>query len=394
MTEKFLDKEIENFEITENHELELQAEKLNTRVRCWVGTWNNPKMTDEEFCNLLKSLEEKELLQYAIFQRELGEKSKIEHFQFFLNFKNKQYFTKLKRDYLPYGCHFAPMRSDATRCKQYCSKVDTRVSGPYEIGEFEEERARTDLLRAIKMIDEGIPYETVAQIFPSQSVMYANKLKSRELDVYSEKFKTNCRDVEIIFIYGPPRTGKTTFVNAQANFDFNNIFVVENYGEYMFTGYQKQKYVVFDEFAGQVPITKMNKLLEPFPMRLNVKGGIAQASFDKIYIVSNYSLKELYQTAKVEQYESYKAFCERINKIIRFDKYGQHHLERDCIWEDIPKEEQQIPGLTKRVVEKFEIDSIGKKRILYSRYHPESIELIPLDSSNTLDSSNVDIPWL
>ena len=386
MGEIFLEKEKEEFEIVENHELELQAEKLNSRVRCWVGTWNNPKMTDEEFCEWFKKLEERELLQYAIFQREKGEEKGTIHFQFFVNFKNKQYFSKIKNEYLPYGCHFAPMRSDSNRCRQYCSKVDTRVSGPYEIGEYEQEGQRTDLLRAIKMIDEGLPFETVAQIFPTQSVMYETKLKNREMERISEKFRSQCRNVEIIFIYGPPRTGKTTFVNAQANFNFNDIFVVENYGEYMFTGYQKQNTVIFDEFTGQVPITRMNKLLEPFPMRLNVKGGVVQACFTKVYIISNYSLQELYQAEKTEQYESYKAFCERINKIIRFDKMHNQFVERDCVFADIPKEQQKVPGLTREIVEKFEINSIGQKKILYSKYHPEQTE-------RTLLNNQTEIPW-
>lgn len=386
MGEIFLEKEKEEFEIVENHELELQAEKMNSRVRCWCGTWNNPKMTDEEFCEWFKNLEERELIQYAIFQREKGEENGTIHFQFFVTFKNKQYFSKLKSDYLPYGCHFAPMRSDSARCRQYCSKVETRISGPYEIGEFVQEGQRTDLLRAIKMIDEGIPFDNVAEIFPTQALMYENKLKNRELEKFSEKYKTQCRNVEIIFIYGPPRTGKTTYVNAQANFNFNDIFVVENYGEYMFTGYQRQSIVVFDEFAGQVPITRMNKLLEPFPMRLNVKGGVVQACFTKVYIISNYSLQELYQAEKTEQYESYKAFCERINKIIRFDKMHNQFIERDCVFADIPKEQQKIPGLTREIIEKFEINSIGQKKILYSKYHPEQTE-------TTLLNNQTEIPW-
>ena len=90
----FTEKEKTMFQIVENSAEENKAEKENTRVRCWVGTWNNPKMTDDEFLEHLKSLEAKQLLQYAIFQREQGESGTI-HFQFFVNFKNKQYFSKL-----------------------------------------------------------------------------------------------------------------------------------------------------------------------------------------------------------------------------------------------------------------------------------------------------------
>ena len=213
--------------------------------------------------------------------------------------------------------------------------------------------------------------------------MYEQKLKNRERENIEKKLRTLCRNVEVIFVYGPPRAGKTTYVNSQVDFDFNNIFVVENYGEYMFTGYEKQQNILFDEFIGQVkPIAKMNKLLEPFPKRLNVKGGIVQAAYDRVFIVSNYSLNELYRDCREDQYESYKAFCERIHKIVRFDKQGNQFIERDSIWEDIPLEEQKIPGLTKRVVETFQIDQYGKKKILYSRIKKQQMELeeLPLQS--------------
>ena len=80
--------EIAEFEIFENDVEEQHAEKCNSKVSCWVGTWNNPSMSDEEFEKFLQDLESKNYLQYAIFQREQGEETGTIHFQFFVHFKN------------------------------------------------------------------------------------------------------------------------------------------------------------------------------------------------------------------------------------------------------------------------------------------------------------------
>lgn len=387
--EKFLEEEVKAFEIVEEDVDEKNAEKLNSRVRCWVGTWNNPKMTDDEFRLFFEDLLGKEILQYAVFQREKGEESGIIHFQFFVNFKNPQYFKKIKENYLPYGCHFKPMRSTEHRCREYCSKVETRVSGPYEIGEFESEGQRSDLKKAIKMIDEGIPFSVVAKIFPSQSLMYGRQLKLREQMRLVEESEDVCRNVSVEFVYGPPGVGKTTYVNSQVNFKFSDLFVVENYGEYLFTGYTKQKVILFDEFYGQVkPITKMNKLLEPYPKRLRVLGDMVPAFFEKVFIVSNYPLSELYKDVRPEQEESFKAFCRRINRIVRFDSNGKSHVERDTLWEEIPVAEQKMKGLTRRVRQTIEYDKFGKSRIIYDRYASEQIKLEELP---VLESG--EMPW-
>jgi hypothetical protein len=89
--------EDEKLEIIENDPMEQKAEKQNKKVSNWVGTWNNPTMTDDEFHTFLLQLENDGYLQYAIFQREPGEQSNIEHFQFYINFKNARAFNWVKR---------------------------------------------------------------------------------------------------------------------------------------------------------------------------------------------------------------------------------------------------------------------------------------------------------
>lgn len=319
---KFLQSEVDSFKITEEHELEAKAEKRNSRGRCWAGTWNNPKMSDEEFESHLQSLYDLELLQYAIFQREVGEKKGTPHFQFFINFKTPQYFSKVKTKLLPPGCHFAPMISNANRCKEYCSKVDTRVSGPYEIGEFQEERQRTDLNRAIKMIDEGISFEMVSRIFPSQSLMYSRQLKERERMILEEKQKEVFRKLNVTYIYGQAGTGKTRYVMEKYGYD--KVYRVTSYDSRAFDGYKNEKVILFDEFRSSFKISDMLNYLDGYPLRLPCRYNDKVACFTEVYIISNIPLSKQYENVQENEPETYNALMRRIHNVIKFDSTGQH----------------------------------------------------------------------
>lgn len=364
MSEKLLLEDEKNFEILEDDVQEELAQKKNTRCCCWCGTWNNPTMSDDEFHAFLIKLENEGVLKYAIFQRERGEKTGTIHFQFFVDFKSPVRFTKVKST-LPYGSHFKPMISTKTRCSNYCSKDDTRVSGPYEVGELIEERQRTDLDRAIKLIDDGFSLSDVEEMFPKQSFMYSRLFKDRFWSRLNKLFGNSARNIEVTFIYGPPGTGKTTYVNSQVE-SLEDVFRVDDYGPYWFTGYFGQNVILLDEFVGQVKIPKLNKLCDPFPQKMNIKGGVVPACFSKIFIISNLPLEKLYKDDQEDEPVLYKAFCRRINKIVHFTEIGKFVVERDTIWEDVPPDEVVFKGLTRRAKQVLEYVS-GVPRIVYDR---------------------------
>lgn len=324
---KFLKSEIEEFEIYEENEREHNAEKRNSRGRCWVGTWNNPKMTDEEFQKHWQDLYDSEILQFAVFQREKGEEKGTIHFQFFVNFRTPQYFSKLKTSLIPAGCHFAPMISSAVRCREYCSKVDTRISGPYEVGEFEEERQRTDLAKAIKMIDEGVPFEMVCKIFPSQSLQYGRQLKEREKMVLQESQENVFRQLSVTYIYGPPGIGKTREVMEKYG-GYGNVYRVTFYDNRAFDAYRKQDVILFDEFRSSFKITDMLNFLDGYPLQLPCRYNDKPAFYTKVYIVSNIPLSKQYEKIQEEEPETYKAFLRRIHNVIRIDSNKIKHIEK------------------------------------------------------------------
>ncbi len=345
--EEFIQSEIENFEVEEGSKAEELAEKRNSRACNWVGTWNNPKMTDEEFKAYLEKMVDNEILQYAIFQREKGEERGTIHYQFFVCFKNPQYFKKVKREYLPQGCHFAVMVSNAERCKAYCSKVDTRVSGPFEVGEFEKQGKRSDLLDIVKLIDEGVSFDAISRVFQSQSVLYGDKLKKREALSRHLIYSNKCRDVEVTYIYGPGGVGKTSGIYLKHG--FSNVFFINSYEKYLFHDYNYQDVVVFDEYDGQVKITDFNRMLDIYPLELRALGNMIDAAYSKVYILSNISLSQQYKDLPEDKQAQKEALYRRIHHIIRIDENGIPHKEKETIFRDLKPEEIKLPGLTRAI---------------------------------------------
>lgn len=323
--EEFLKEEITNFEVYEGCEHEERAEKMNKRQRQWCGTWNNPKMTDEEFNSYLANLETLGILQYAVFQREKGEETGTEHFQFYVEFKNSQYFKKLKEQYLPKGCHFAPMISSPERCRAYCTKVDTRVSGPYEIGEFVSQGKRTDLAKAIQLADEGVAFDIIEKMYPTQSLMYGRQLLER-ISRFAERINSEIakswRDLTITYIYGDSGTGKTRYVMEKHGYE--NVYRVTSYDRGAFDGYKGQKVICFEEFRSGFTITDMLNFLDGYPVDLPARYGNKPALYTEVYIISNESLAGQYKNLQQDNPKSYQAFLRRIHNVYRFDKLGMH----------------------------------------------------------------------
>lgn len=317
----------EKFEIQENDVEEQRAEERNQKVRCWVGTWNNPKMTDEEFKNHLLKLYYDDYMKYAIFQREKGEESGIEHFQFFVDFKNARTFKWVKEN-LPYGCHFKPMRSTKTLCKNYCSKTDTRISESYcEIGEFIEERQRTDLTSILDMIKQKIPFDVIQEAYPTQCIMYKRQLQEFAQGLTNKENKSKIRDVKVYYLYGEPGCGKTSLMVKELGLE--DTFLVDTYDKSMFTLYNNEKNIVFDEFTGKVDITYLNKLLDRYPVQLRGLNVVKMASYTTVWIISNLSINKLYLKVQEENPTLFKAFQRRVGCVMRMDNAGVIHYEKN-----------------------------------------------------------------
>lgn len=116
------------------------------RANCWMFTINNPGIPGGELCQSLRSSIESAVrdsagkgLSYFVFQLERGAEG-TEHFQGYL-----EHSSRVSRPALLgilgaahdscKGAYLEPRRSrSADACISYCTKVDTRIDGPWSGG--------------------------------------------------------------------------------------------------------------------------------------------------------------------------------------------------------------------------------------------------------------------
>lgn len=317
-----------------------------------------PFFKDLESAKLyLQSLEG---MRYVIFQIEKGENENTEHIQGFITFRHPKRFQTMK-NVLPIA-HLEEARGTSVQCRDYCSKPDTRVIGPFEYGTFDGERERTDIRDFVDLAKAGASKEDICRLFPSLFLKSGHRIDA----IYStqfEKYQNQCRNVKVTYIYGKSGVGKTTKVRRE--FGVKNAFWVHVYDNSMFTNYKGQDTLVLDEFTDNMKIQNLNLLLNTEPVELRGLNCLKYGAYHQVYIISNYAPTELYKEIQVKQPDIFQTFYRRLHTIIYIDEDGVEHIKRKTEWAPATHEEDIQQGLTEQIKEVIDYDENGNGKIVF-----------------------------
>ncbi len=306
-------------------------------------------------------------LKYSVGQVERGHKDNTVHLQFGVNFDDrhaKRFYTMKK--YFP-TAYLAQAKGSNYDIKVYCTKQDTRIEEPFEIGQFVEMRQRTDYDEFRNALKSGASdLELFDNFYQIASTKGLEKIQEERDLFLNSKYTEQGRNVRTTFIYGPPGVGKTQSVFKE--YGFKNVFRVSFYGKFQFNGYNGEKVLLFDEFAGQVNLGWLNQILDKYPLKLEVKGGHKIACYDKVFICSNLPFTEIYKNYIDNEHKLYESVYRRIHFIYRVDDNGKFIKEKDSEFEEISKEEQLFEGITERVSKSYEYDKFGVRKCIYDYY--------------------------
>lgn len=252
------------------------ARTRDTAKTRWVFTLNHPdKQSEEDDPQRLP-------YRYLVWQLERGD-SGTPHYQGAVILKKKQRLSALKKC-LP-RAHFEPMGArDYTKAFDYCQKEEGRLEGPWIRGNAPRPGTRTDWAGLKALIDKHVPLKQVAREYYSLFIRYSRGIKEYRLLNMEPR---NDRPT-IIILWGDSGAGKTRFVRStfpEAYWKPKNQW---------WDKYEHQEVVVFDEFYSWIKFDDMLRILDWYPLLVEIKGSAVEMTTSCFVFTSNQDPRDWY----------------------------------------------------------------------------------------------------
>ncbi len=282
----------------------------------WIGTENNP-----EEDGVLSRLEKEPTLpkgvKYIAFQLEKGEED-TPHYQIYVELKCSQYISWLKEN-ISARAHWEPRMGTREEASLYCTKDDTRIRGPWVIGEMSLGRGqRTDIVDFRDAIKSGKRKRDLWEEHPIMMCKYRHMYG----DYRSCFMPSRNKELVVCLLVGTTGTGKTRTIHEDWKDREEGYWTMPiGSSSQWFDGYDRHERVLMDDFAGRMskmPLTLLLWVLDIYPRYLPIKGGFTWWLPNYIAITSNYHPRKWYDWKQRE--ESYKALARRIDKVVLFDR--------------------------------------------------------------------------
>lgn len=243
------------------------------------------------------------------------------HYQFTCRFAKRVDFP-LAVQYIQYwfpGAHVQTCDCSWKANVRYATKEDSRVAGPWCYpGELIMRQGfRSDLSDAIVCLRER-GWSSLCDEYPQVVAKYSSGMLKLDEEL-ARSGRNVRRRVKVLVLWGPPRIGKTTCAYALSPSLFRLPLPTRN-ETLWWDGYHGEQVVLFDDFYGQVPMTRMMNLLDSWPLRLGIKGAHTYAWWNTFVITSNAPPDAWYKWERYEDdarlRDSVRAFFSRLDYVV------------------------------------------------------------------------------
>lgn len=285
---------------------------LMSKSQFWLFTINNP-VSDPVFKDY----------QYLIYQIE---QVQTVHIQGYVVFNTRKMLNTVKA--MVPTAHLETRRGTHSQAKEYCSKLESRLDGPYEFGDdsniVEGQGSRSDLQVAAEKIFGGTSLKTIAEEHHSSYIRYHRGMLAFQQilkPVVPRTWKT-----VVNYYYGVSGSGKSFRAKTEAG----PLAYYKAPGSKWFDYYNGEENVIFDDFRGNwFPISTLLRILDAYPMMVEMKGSSINFAPKTIWITSNIAPDLLYPN--VNGFEI-QALLRRIENQVYFtEQFIPHLVESESV---------------------------------------------------------------
>lgn len=234
-----------------------------------------------------------ELMSFFIGQREVCPKTGKKHYQCYFELEKKKclkpLIKHLEENFGHHDFHVEIALGTQLQNITYCTKEETQYKRPksFRLGIPMEQGQRNDLQDIADAIIAG---KTDYEILMSNPTWFHHERYIKKLrEVRLHNYKTIQREIEVKYIYGDPGSGKSRQVFEEIGDKKYYMPIPPKNGNLWFDGYDGEDILWLEDIdEDSISRTLFLRLLDRYPLTLEVKGGITHACWTKVYITSNF----------------------------------------------------------------------------------------------------------
>lgn len=212
------------------------------------------------------------------------------HVQGYVQFSCQMRMGALKK--LCSRAHWEARRGTHSEAKAYCTKAESRINGPWEIGkEKGDQGARNDLRSLYADVLADKTNKEMLDSTEGTAARYEKQLRFMRFVNFEARSDRQLQGVRVLCLYGPTGSGKTyAAVNYIAGGkDYYIAEAPSKRGDKLwFDGYEGQRCLILDDFDGDYcTMGYLKRLLDCYKLKVEVKGGFSWAVWTTVVITSN-----------------------------------------------------------------------------------------------------------
>lgn len=207
------------------------------------------------------------------------------------------------------------------KAADYCLKEASCVGKKIERGKRKAQGKRNDLgALAQAVVETKQSFNDFVVANPTDFLRYGRNIR----ELYNIAHRPGFRPFPTgFFLWGEPACGKSRMAHYLAGEGGRLFYKANDTKECWFDGYAGEEVVVFDDFKGDFDRHRMLQLLDPYPIRMPIKGGFVSIVAHTFIFTANQPPHELYG--------GNTAWCSRIsgNRRGAFEIWDQAKVEAE-----------------------------------------------------------------